>query len=251
MKNHAATETSKLHIFKNEPIICKLADLGEARSTFLQAKVISNNSCTHFVRRVSPAYMTPEILVEESILKSAGIEQLKAIDVWALVMTFFVILNPDQKNPFQYDLEKRRACDAGLNVSDALLYFLRKKAMPSFSQKYEEIQASCYSKLRYVFFKYLEFNASERVTVNEVMENLTEDSSVVITSLALCQATALEFKDRKIVKANIDPEILQVTNACAFLSLGILNQLTKNKFEDHKSLAESIIIDFPKKFNIY
>ena len=85
--------------------------------------------------------MAPEILVEESILKSAGIEQLKAIDVWALVMTFFVILNPDQKNPFQYDLEKRRACDAGLNVSDALLYFLRKKAMPSFNQKYEAIQA--------------------------------------------------------------------------------------------------------------
>ena len=94
--------------------------------------------------------MAAEVLVEESFLKLAGIEQLKAIDAWALVMTFFVILNPDQKNPFQYDLEKRRACDAGLNVSDALLYFLRKKAMPSFSQKYGEIQASCYSKLRYV-----------------------------------------------------------------------------------------------------
>ena len=57
-------------------------------------------------------------------------------------MTFFVILNPDQKNPVQFDLEKRRASDAGLNVSDTLLYFPRKKAKPSFSQKYEEIQAS-------------------------------------------------------------------------------------------------------------
>ena len=143
-----AQETT--NIFKSEPIICKLADLGEARSKLLQTRVISNNSCTHFIRGGSPAYMAPEILVEESILKSAGIEQLKVIDVWAFVMTFFVILNPDQKNSFQYDLEKRRACDAGLNVSDALLYFLRKKAMPSFSQKYEEIQASCYSKLRCV-----------------------------------------------------------------------------------------------------
>ena len=116
--------------------------------------------------------MAPEILVEESILKSAGVEQLKAMDVRALAMTFFAILNPDQKNPFQYE----RACDAGLNVSDALVYFLRKKKMPSFSQKYEEIQASCYSKLRYVFFNYLEFNASERATINEVMENFAEDS---------------------------------------------------------------------------
>ena len=30
-----------------------------------------------------------------------------------------------------------------------------------------------------------------------------------------------------------------------------MNQLTKNKSEDYKSLAESIIINFPEKFNIY
>ena len=131
--------------------------------------------------------------------------------------------------------------------------------MPSFSQKYEEIKTSCYSNLRYVCFKYLEFNASERAIVNEVMENLIEDSDVAITSLAVFQATALEFNDRKIVEANIDPEILRVTsipdndgtNACVFLSLGIVNQLTKYKSEDYKSLAESVIIDFPKKVNIY
>ena len=131
--------------------------------------------------------------------------------------------------------------------------------MPSFSQKYEETQASCYSKLRYVFFKYLEFNASERATVNEVLENLTEDSDVAITSLVVSQAVTLELNDRKIVEANTDPKILQVTSmphndgtkACTFLSLGSVNQLRKNKSEDFKSLAESIIIDFPEKFNVY
>ena len=158
-----------MNIFKSETIICKLADIGEARSKLLQTRVISNNNRTHFVRRDSPAYMAPEILVEELVLKSEGIEQLKATGVWALVMNFFVIMNPDQKNPFQYDLEKRRASDAGLNVSDALLYFRRKKTMQSFSQKYEEIKALCYSKLRRVFFKYLEFNASERAIVNEAL----------------------------------------------------------------------------------
>ena len=131
--------------------------------------------------------------------------------------------------------------------------------MPSFSQKYEETQASCCSKLRYVFFKYLEFNASERATVNEVLENLTEDSDVAITSLVVSQAATLELNDRKIVEANTDPKILQVTSmphndgtkACTFLSLGIVNQLRKNKSEDYKSLAESIIIDFLEKFNVY
>ena len=84
--------------------------------------------------------------------------------------------------------------------------------MPSFSQKYEESQALCYSKLRYVFFKYLEFNASERPTANEVMENLTDNSDVPITSPTVSQAAALEFDDREIVEANIDPAILQVTS---------------------------------------
>ena len=68
------------------------------------------------------------------------------------------------------------------------------------------------------------------------MKNLTEDSDVAITRL-VSQATALEFNDRKIVEANIDPEILQVTsipdnngtNSCAFLSLGIVNRLTKKQ----------------------
>ena len=116
--------------------------------------------------------------------------------------------------------------------------------MPLFSQEYEEIQASCYSKLRYVFFKYLEFNASERATGNEVIENLSKDSDVAISNLAVSGAPALEFHDREIVEANIDPEILQVTpipenngtNECAHLLLGILNQLTKNKSDDYNPL---------------
>ena len=87
------------------------------------------------------------------------------------------------------------------------------------------------------------------------MENLTKDSDVEIISLAVSQATALEFNDRKIVEANIDPKVTSIsdndgTDACAFLSLGIVNQLTKNKSDDYKSLTESVIIDFPKKFNI-
>ena len=101
----------------------KLAGFGKARSKLLQTRVICKNSRTHYVRRGSPAYMAPGILVEESILKSAGIEQLKATDVWKLAMTFFVILIPYQKIPFLYDLEKRRARDAGLYVSDVLLIF--------------------------------------------------------------------------------------------------------------------------------
>ena len=57
------------NIFKSEPIICKLADLLETRSKVLQTRVVSNNSCTHFVIHGSPDYMPAEILVKESVLK--------------------------------------------------------------------------------------------------------------------------------------------------------------------------------------
>ena len=40
------------------------------------------------------------------------------------------------------------------------------------------------------------------------MENLTKDSDVAIASLAVSQATAVEFNDRKIVEANVHPQIL-------------------------------------------
>ena len=42
------------------------------------------------------------------------------------------------------------------------------------------------------------------------MENLTKDSYVEITSLAVSQATALEVNDRKIVEVNIDPLSMKI-----------------------------------------
>ena len=160
--NNLTDAQNTANILKRELITCKLAGLGEVRSKLLQTRVISNNSRTHDFWNFGWG-------------DNFKISRNRTINVWALAITFIVILNPDQKSPFQCDLEKRTASDVGLHVSDSLRYFLRKKAMSSFTQKYEEILASCYSKCRYVFFKYIEFNASERATVNEVIEKLTKE----------------------------------------------------------------------------
>ena len=42
--NNLTDAPEAANIFKSEPIICKLADLGEARSKLLQTRVVSNNS---------------------------------------------------------------------------------------------------------------------------------------------------------------------------------------------------------------
>ena len=49
--------------------------------------------------------MAPGLLIEELLIASTGIDELKTADVWVVSMTFFTILNPDQTYPFQNDLK--------------------------------------------------------------------------------------------------------------------------------------------------
>ena len=49
--------------------------------------------------------MVPELIIEKLLIASAGIDELKTVNVWAVSMTFFTILNPDQSYPFQHDLK--------------------------------------------------------------------------------------------------------------------------------------------------
>ena len=49
--------------------------------------------------------MVPELITEKLLIASAGIDELKTVNVWAISMTFFTMLNPDQSCPFQHDLK--------------------------------------------------------------------------------------------------------------------------------------------------
>ena len=43
--------------------------------------------------------MAPGLLIEELLIASTGIDELKTADVWVVSMTVFTILNPDQTYP--------------------------------------------------------------------------------------------------------------------------------------------------------
>ena len=94
-------------IFNEKPIICKLGDLGEGRSQATQTKTMVSN-VTKMVNRGSPAFMAPEISLDQYMLETASIEQLKAIDNWALLMTIFIVMNPDQEYPFELDVKEQQ-----------------------------------------------------------------------------------------------------------------------------------------------
>ena len=79
--------------------------------------------------------MAPELVIEELSIASAGIDELKTIDIWAVLMTFFTILNPNQPYTFQNDL-KNIANKVTSNMEVAFKQELQKLAYPSFSLKY-------------------------------------------------------------------------------------------------------------------
>ena len=61
-----------------------------------------------------------------------SIQNLKAADVWALGMVFYVIINPNLKYPFQIELEKVQQGKCLCDLERRIL----KKVKPSHSQKY-------------------------------------------------------------------------------------------------------------------
>ena len=83
--------------YEKTPIVCKLEDLREARS---------QNSRTKVLNRRSQVFMALEITIEGEMLYSTCINDMKAIDVWALLMTFFVILNLEQRFPFDLNIKE-------------------------------------------------------------------------------------------------------------------------------------------------
>ena len=91
--------------FYKKPINCKFGDLGEAKSVYTQTNALTGKNFTTAVHRERLAFMVPEIIIEELLIASAGIDELKTVNVWAVSLTFFTILNPDQSYPFQHDLK--------------------------------------------------------------------------------------------------------------------------------------------------
>ena len=60
-------------IFYEKPIICILGDLGEGRSQATQTKSMVSNA-TKMINRDSPAFMAPEISLDQYTLETASIE---------------------------------------------------------------------------------------------------------------------------------------------------------------------------------
>ena len=65
--------------FMKQPIVCKLGDLGEARSQLAKTIMIPGSTHTKHIDRSSPAFMAPETKVDSQLLATAYLNDLKKI----------------------------------------------------------------------------------------------------------------------------------------------------------------------------
>ena len=97
------------------------------------------NTRTRFVNRGSPAFMAPEMQIETQVIDSARIGDMKKIDIWALTLTLFLIINPDLSYPCEYDVKELQNKCAGktffIATEQQLRKFLTFQKIPPFFTK--------------------------------------------------------------------------------------------------------------------
>ena len=52
--------------------------------------------------------MAPEILIQEEHLEFSGIDEMKKTDIWTLLLTLLLVINPDQTYPFQLNINESK-----------------------------------------------------------------------------------------------------------------------------------------------
>ena len=86
--------------------------------------------------------MAPEILMRENLSEFAEIVEIKKIDMWALLMTLFLVINPDQTHTFELTVNESKKNSAGkaflTSAEQQFKDFLSRMEFPLFSPPYEK-----------------------------------------------------------------------------------------------------------------
>ena len=166
--------------FMKQSIVRKLGDLGEARSELAKTIMIPGNTHRKHMDRGSPAFMAPETQVDSQLLATADLNDLKKIDIWSLIMTIYIIINPDQLYPSEQDIkeELEKSHSTGkvliLTAEQQLKKFLLQKRTPLFSSKYEIHQVMYYQKLHKLFYSSLKYTPSLRRDTIKIKDFMSE-----------------------------------------------------------------------------
>lgn len=251
------------------PVVCKLADFGESRSRLIQTQTLLASKVGK-IDRGSPVYMSPQIILPELRPVQATIEDLKASDVWALGMVFFVVANPSFKYPYMEEIEQESISFPVKKSKNILEDLIRQQRRPHFSPKYEILQATSWKHTIELHEMCTDFNKEKRITTIDTVCSFIRDTEVAVPcdqyNFQVSQGSALEQHHQGMAqKIAIGVDIRSTeasrsvvndgTNACIFLALkicdAILSRTEKNDNlgEEISGLTNEIIQNYPSILN--
>ena len=92
------------------------------------------------IQQGTKSYMAPKIQLEGK-LHCATMEDLKAIDIWALGMIFFSIINPDVEFPYEIELNSSAEKPPSLPAKYFEMMLTEKMTMKSKPQALKKYQS--------------------------------------------------------------------------------------------------------------
>ena len=116
-------------IWENSPVVCKLSDFWEGRSSIIQTQTIFSSRVQE-LDRGTPTYMSPEILLPELRTNEATLEQLKAADSCAYGIILFVLVNPSVRYSYQGELRQEMSTHPLKEPVDNLREIIRRRQSP-------------------------------------------------------------------------------------------------------------------------
>ena len=122
-------ELEFMYMWENSPVVCKLSDFGEDRSSIIQTQTIFSSRVQE-LDRDPPTYMSPEILLTELRTNEATLEQLKAADSCAYGMILFVLVNPSVRYSYQGELRQEMSTHPLKEPVDNLREIIRRRQSP-------------------------------------------------------------------------------------------------------------------------
>ena len=149
------TENVLITNCSNNLVCCKLCDFGEARSNMLKTRAVLT---THAQRRGTLVYNSPEQFGSST---HQDIDSLKKMDVWALGMVIFCLLNPTEIAPWMIDLADKQ------DAHEALRHLMETESLPT--RNSEDMAAVKLENLERSYKHCISHKPSERATSAQVL----------------------------------------------------------------------------------
>ena len=145
-----------------KPVVAKLTDFGESRSELIQTNSRIHTRTVN-VKRGSPIFMAPELHISTS--DSLTMDELKAVDVWALGMVFYLLVNPNLKHPFQTEMDELRE----RGISSSLVWHIMKKGKaPEHHLKYKGERETNWKSVVDAFTASSRFESDKRPSATQI-----------------------------------------------------------------------------------